>query len=73
MLLLIVGGILLLVFLLFELYAWLDRKRTARLAESYPGAFIATTPTDPILVAGANTFALQSTGSRTKLLHGAGG
>jgi hypothetical protein len=67
-LLLMVGGILLLVFLLFELYAWLDRKRTARLAESYPDAFIATTPTDPILVAGANAFALQSTGARTKLV-----
>lgn len=65
---LMVGGILLLVFLLFELYAWLDRKRTARLAESYPGAFIATVPTDPILVAGANAFALQSTGARTKLV-----
>jgi hypothetical protein len=67
-LLLIVGGILLLIFLLFELYAWLDRMRTARLAESYPGAFIATVPTDPVLVAGADAFALQSTGSRTKLV-----
>ncbi|QNE36224.1 hypothetical protein [Leifsonia shinshuensis] len=67
-LLLMVGGILLLVFLLFELYAWLDRKRTARLAESYPGAFIATVPTDPVLVAGADAFALQITGARTKLV-----
>ena len=38
------------------------------LAESYPGAFTATIPTDPILVAGANAFALQSTGARTKLV-----
>jgi hypothetical protein len=67
-LVLIFGGVLLLVFLLFELYAWLDRKRTARLVAFYPGAFIATVPTDPILVAGADEFALQSTGRRTKLV-----
>jgi hypothetical protein len=68
MLVVIVGGILLLVVLLFELYASLDRKRTARLAASYPGAFIATVPTDPVLVATADAFALQSTGVRTKLV-----
>lgn len=68
MLVVIVGGILLLVVLLFELYASLDRKRTALLVESYPGAFIATVPTDPVLVATADAFALQSTGVRTKLV-----
>jgi len=67
---LIVGGVLLLVVLLFELYAWLIRVRTRTLAREYPGAFLATVPTDPALVESANAFAVASTGERTRLVPG---
>jgi ABC-type nickel/cobalt efflux system permease component RcnA len=65
---LILGGVLLLTVLLFELYGWLIRTRTRALTREHPGAFIATTPTDPALVASANAFALASTGERTRLV-----
>lgn len=68
MLALIVVGVLLLAFGLFRLYAVLDRRRTRRLGDTYPGAFIATVPTDPVLVSGADAFARESTGARTKLV-----
>lgn len=66
-LLLILCGILLLTFGLLQLYAWLNRNRAHRLTETYSGAFIAIVPTDPALVSGANAFARQSTGARTRL------
>ena len=51
---LIVGGVLLLMVLLFELYALLIRRRTRTLAQSHPGAFIATAPPrdDPTITPG---------------------
>jgi hypothetical protein len=70
-LLLIVVGILLLVFALFEMFAWFDRVRTRALRRLYSTAFIASVVTDPTLVSQVDAFAMQSTGKRTRLLPSA--
>lgn len=70
-LLLIVAGILVLVVVLFKMFAWFDRVRTSALRCLYPTAFIASVVTDPTLVSQVDAFAMQSTGKRTRLLPSA--
>ncbi|NEN04713.1 hypothetical protein G3T36_02410 [Diaminobutyricibacter tongyongensis] len=67
MLLIIGAGIVVLLFALSEMFAWLDRVRTRALRRLYPTAFIAEVATDSTLVSQADAFSMQSTGKRTRL------